>query len=207
MLKQILLSFITATFLVSSVADLWAEERGQVRRSQEVVPLTALVPAGTSIEIRLLDSISTRRNKSGDRYEAVLEKDLVVDGEILAPRKSLVIGKLLEVKSSGRVKGRARMSLTLIEMHVGEEPYPIQTNEIVVEAEGTKGRDIKRIGTGAGLGAIIGVITGGGAGLGSVIGSSTGTGGVLLTKGKEVEFKAEQKFNFRLEKDLEIKLP
>lgn len=170
--------------------------------------MTAVVPEGTVLQIRLAETLSSERNSSGERFRALLDEDLRVDGQLVAHEGTTIVGRLLDVEGSGRVRGRARMSLALIELRVGEQIYPIETNRITVEAEGTEGRDAKTIGGGAGLGAIIGAITGGrkGAAIGAVIGAGAGTGAVLVTKGREVEFEPEQKFAFRLMDPLEVEL-
>ena len=53
---------------------------------------------------------------------------------------------------------------------------------------------------------VIGGIAGGGKGaaIGAAVGGGAGTAGVLLTKGKEVEFPAETKFEFELQKDVTL---
>lgn len=197
------LFLLVGVLSLSSWIDARAEARSEAASSQQALQRPAVLPEGTVIETRLTEPISTRKNKTGDRFEAVLEKDLAVDGQILVPKKSRVTGTLLEVRGAGRIKGRARMSLTLTEIEVGPAHYGIQTNHIEIEAEGTKGKNARKIGGAASVGAIVGVITGGGGGaaLGTIIGAGSGTGGVLVTKGQEVEFGAEQKFSFRLEKD------
>ena len=126
----------------------------------------------------------------------------------MIPRGSTVTGRLLEVKGSAKVKGRAEMTLVLTEIAVGEEQYPVQTDPIPIQAEATKGRDTAVIGGAAGVGALIGGIVGGkkGAAIGAATGGGAGTAGVLMTKGKEVELSPEQQFSFRLQQDLEVKL-
>jgi len=56
------------------------------------------------------------------------------------------------------------------------------------------------------VGAIIGGIAGGkkGAAIGAVIGGGAGTAGVLVTRGKEVEFPPETKFQFQLAQPVKI---
>lgn len=156
--------------------------------------------------MRLTQALSSEKNRSGDRFEAALDHDLSVDGKILVPRRSRVIGKLVEVVEAGKVEGRAHLSLVLTEIEVGEKPYPIETNTISIEAESTSRRDTKTVGGAAGLGAIIGGIAGGkkGAAIGATIGGGAAAAGVLLTQGKEVKLEPEQKFSFRLEKDVQI---
>ena len=171
-------------------------------------PKTAVVVAGTVLEVRLTRGISSGTNRTGDVFESLLERDLTIDGTIVVPRGSTVTGRLLDVKGSAKVKGRAEMTLVLTEIGVGEEQYPVQTDKIRIQAEGTKGRDTAVIGGAAGVGALIGGIVGGkkGAAIGAATGGGAGTAGVLMTKGKEVEFGPEQQFAFRLQQDLEVRL-
>ena len=60
------------------------------------------------------------------------------------------------------------------------------------EAEATKGSDAKKVGIGAGAGAVIGAIAGGGKGaaIGTAVGGGAGAGMVVATKGKEIEIEA-----------------
>ena len=92
---------------------------------------------------------------------------------------------------------------------MGDERYTIDTNVVSQTAEQTKSRDAKVIAGGAGVGAVIGAIAGGkkGAAIGAAVGGGAGTAGVLATKGKEVEYPAEHKLSFRLEREVEMKLP
>lgn len=171
-------------------------------------PATAIVDEKTVLEIRLSEWVSSKENEAGDDFEAIVDKDVVVNGDIVIPRKSIVFGKLVEVKDSGRVKGRAKLALTLTQVVVRGEKYPLHTNTLEVEADGSKGSDAKKVGGGAGIGGLLGGIFGGAGGLltGAVIGAGAGTAGVLLTKGKDVEFGPEHRFAFRLEEDLEVSL-
>ena len=68
------------------------------------------------------------------------------------------------------------------------------------------GRDAKVIGGTAGVGAIIGAITGGGKGAatGAAVGGAAGTGAVLVTKGKEVDYPAESRLTFTLDRELTV---
>ncbi len=168
---------------------------------------TRWIPSGTTLEVRLLDSLNSSVNKEGDTFQTSLEKDLVVDGRIVVPRGSTILGKVLSVTQPGRVKGRAAMSLALTKLSVGDVSYSIQTNTVSVEAESSTKSDATKVGIGAGLGAIIGAIAGGGKGaaIGAAAGGGAGGAVVLATKGKDVKFDPEQKFNFQLRSDLGIK--
>ncbi|MGH9338435.1 MAG: hypothetical protein ACRD1R_02315 [Acidobacteriota bacterium] len=169
---------------------------------------TAELPEGTVLEIRLGDLISTQTNQPGDPFEATLDRELTVNGRVVAPRGSRILGELVDVEDAGQVKGRARMALALNRLQVGDETYAIRTNTIRFEAKSTKERDAKVIGGVAGLGALLGGLAGGkkGAAVGATIGGATGTATVLATEGDAVEFKPEHKFSFRLEEDIQVQV-
>lgn len=167
---------------------------------------TYTVPSGTKISIRLGQAISTAANRSGDRFSATLDEAIEVDGKLLAPRGSDVVGRLTHVDDSDRVKGRAMLTMTLESLVVDGEKYRIHTHPIAIQAEGTKKDDATVIGGSTAAGAVIGAIAGGkkGAAVGAGVGAGAGTGYVLATKGKEVEYGPETRFTFTLSEDLEL---
>jgi hypothetical protein len=172
-------------------------------------PEYATVASGTQLNIRLAEAVDSGVNETGDLFEAILDKDIVVGDAVVAPRGSVVTGEVVDAKGSGRVEGRAKMSLTLMELKVGDTVYPIRCNTLAFEAEGETKKDAAKIGAGAGIGAIIGAIAGGGKGaaIGAAIGGGAGTASVIASKGKEVSFSAEQAFVFSLEQEIVLPLP
>jgi hypothetical protein len=171
-------------------------------------PRIVVVPGGTELSIRLQDPLDSGVNKTGDAFQAILDKDLVIDGQTIAPRGSAIVGKVVNAASAGRVEGRAAMSLTLTDMKVASASYPIRTNTLAFEAESTTKKDATKVGIGAGIGAVIGAIAGGGKGaaIGAAVGGGAGTATVLATKGKELSFPAEHQFSFTLGNDLQVQL-
>jgi len=171
-------------------------------------PTTAVIPSGSILRVRLNESLSSKKNQTGQSFETVLEEDLVVDGHLLAPEGSRVTGYIKDAQKSGKVKGRAAMSLTLTDIAVGDETYDIDSNTLNFEADSTAKRDAQRTGIATGVGALIGVLTGGkkGAGIGAVIGAGLGGGSTVMTAGDEVEFAVEQLFEFKLDDELEMRI-
>jgi len=171
-------------------------------------PKFATIEDGAKIQVLLQDALDSGVNKSGDTFRTILDKDIVVDGKIVAPRGSVLDGKLSSVVRSGRVEGRASMSLQLTSLTVGNQTYPLQTASLSFEAESTMKKDATKVGIGAGLGAVIGAIAGGGKGaaIGAAIGGGAGGATVIATRGKEVKFDAEQAFSFVLRNSISIKL-
>jgi len=172
-------------------------------------PRFATIADGAKIQVRLQDPLSSAINKSGDTFRAILDKDIIVDGAVVVPRGSVLDGKLINVAQSGRVEGRATMSLQLTSLTVRNQTYPLQTETLSFQAESTTKKDATKVGIGAGLGAVIGAIAGGGKGaaIGAAVGGGAGGATVLATRGKEVKFDAEQAFSFVLRNSISVKLP
>jgi len=175
-------------------------------RPKPSVPTTVQVPEGTELTVVLIDSISTGKNQAGDQFMASLADPIVVEGRTVVARGTKVQGRIVDAEGSGRVKGKANIRLVLTSIMDAGKTYPIVTKPFVAEAESSTKRDAGLIAGGAGLGAAIGAIAGGkgGAAKGAIIGGAAGTGGVLATKGKEVEFDSETKLKFTLEKEAQL---
>jgi len=171
-------------------------------------PRLVTIPSGTSLQVRLEQALDSGVNRTGDTFRAVVDQDVVIDGKAVVPRGSIVEGRLIKVERSGRVEGRAAMSLELTNLQLENENYPLQTNVLALEAESTKKSDATKVGIGAGLGAVIGAIAGGGKGaaIGAAAGAGAGGATVLATRGKEIKLDVEQKLKFELRRDLTVRL-
>jgi hypothetical protein len=171
-------------------------------------PQFATIPDGTAIPVRLDQALDTGVNKTGETFRASVDQDVLVGGKVIVPRGSVVEGKMTNVERSGRVEGRAKMSLQLVNLLLENQSYALQTNTLDFEAESTKKKDAAKVGIGAGIGAVIGAIAGGGSGaaIGAAVGGGAGTATVLATRGKEIVLDAEQKLNFELRREVSIKL-
>jgi hypothetical protein len=180
-------------------------------RDKEVAPAPKkpepiIIPSGTELNIVLSDSLNSGKAKEGDPFTASLAAPVYVNGVEVLKRGAKIEGKVVSAEGSGRVSGKAHMAITLTGIDHGGKIVPISTQDLAAEAESTTGRDAKVIGGGAGVGAIIGAIAGGkkGAATGAVIGGAAGTGGVLATKGKEVDYPVESKLTFIVDRDFRV---
>ncbi len=73
---------------------------------------TLSVPAGTRLRVRMADSLDARRSAVGDRFAAMLETPLVIDGVTVAPAGSKVYGKVTEAKIAGPTGSQLKLELT-----------------------------------------------------------------------------------------------
>jgi hypothetical protein len=176
------------------------------RAAQVPAAATETVPAGTSLTVVMTDEVSTATSKEGDTFHAALAEPWVVDGRVVAERGDKTVGRVEEVVSPGRVKGRAQLKLVLTELSTGDRRYKIKTEPFVAIAVDNKERDAAIIAGGTGVGAAIGAITGGkkGAAIGAIIGGGGGTATVLATPGRSMKIEPETKVNFVLDNDVRL---
>jgi len=159
------------------------------------------VPAGTRILIRMIDSIDSSKQKAGFRFTASLETNLQVDDVVVAPRGTMVYGRLAAAQSSGRMKGSSQLTLELTDIMIKGTAYPLLTSTYEVKGKGEGGNTAKKVVGGAGLGALIGGIAGGGkgAGIGALAGAAGGTAIAASKKGQQLSIPSESLLEFRLQ--------
>jgi hypothetical protein len=171
-------------------------------------PKYATIPEGTSLLVRLQQPLDSGINLTGDRFRTILDRNIEVDGVVVAPRGSILDGQLSQVERAGRVQGRASMTMKLVQLIIDNQSYLLQTESLSNEAQPTKKKDATKVGIGAGLGALIGAIAGGGKGaaIGTAAGAGAGGAAVIATRGDELHFETEHKLTFVLQRDVRIQL-
>jgi len=171
------------------------------------VAKTITIPAGTVLNVRLNEKVSSGVQTNGDAFSATMDQPLIIDGLVIAERGAKVEGVVVEATRSGRVKGRASIGLELKKFHSSDGQYvTISTDTFRKEAESSAKSDAAKVGAAAGIGAAIGAIAGGGKGaaIGAAIGGGAGGGGVLATRGKPAELAAEERLSFRIATDVQV---
>jgi hypothetical protein len=158
------------------------------------------IPAGTLLRVRVNQAISTRRNVRGDRFTATLAEPVMVKGQAVLPRGTRMHGHVLVSSASGRMKGRARLVLSLDSFERNGHRYRIDTTAASRVSTSHKKRNEIGIGGGSAIGAAIGAIAGGGKGalIGAGAGAAAGTVGAAVTGKKEVTIPAESLMRFTL---------
>jgi len=156
------------------------------------------VPAGTTLLVRMIDTVDSSKSAVGSRFTASLETNLEVNGVVVAPAGTKVYGRLAQAKEAGRLAGKSELQLELTEIVVNGSAYPILSSDYQVKGKSSGGRSAKRILGGKGVGAIIGGIAGN-AGMGAAIGAVAGTTAALVQKGEKVSVPSETLLEFRLQ--------
>jgi len=163
-------------------------------------PPPVVVDAGTILAVTLNQSISSKTNNEGDRFDALLAAPVNVDGKEILPAGAKVSGTVTLAHSAGRFQGHAALGVTLNSITVNGSKYAIQATSV---ENASKGRG-KRTATGAGGGAVLGAIVGGlagggkGAAIGAGVGAGAGTAGAAYTGNRDITFPAETRLSFKL---------
>lgn len=159
------------------------------------------IPAGTSLLVRMIDSIDSSKNKVGDSFHGSLESALVVGDTVVARKGADVYGKLTNAKSAGKISGGAQLTLELTGVRIHGNIVPVDSTTYDAVGKGRGKQSAGRIGGGAALGAIIGGIAGGGKGaaIGAGVGAGAGTTVQLVTHGDQIKIPSETLLEFKLE--------
>jgi hypothetical protein len=167
------------------------------------------IPQGSHALLRLENSISTRTAREGDYVYMRTASPIAANGQIVVPEGSYVQGVVTHSVRSGRVKGKAELSIRIDTLTLpGGKVIKLSPRLSSVDSEGTEqkvdtsenqikqgsshGADAARIAETGGAGAAIGGLatrTWTGAGIGAGAGGAVGLAVVLLTRGKEVELR------------------
>jgi hypothetical protein len=171
------------------------------------VAKTVTIPAGTLLNVRVDEKLSSSTSQTGDSFRATLDGPLVVDGAVIAERGAKVEGRVAEADRGGKVKGTATLALELVRINTSDgQRVRLQTEGFTKSAEKSTKKDAMKVGVGAGLGAAIGAIAGGGKGaaIGAGVGGAAGTGAVMATRGEAAEIPAETRLTFRLREPITL---
>lgn len=169
-------------------------------------PRTVTIPAGSIITIRMIDSVDSSVNHTGEVFHASLDAPIVVSDEVVVPKEQDVYVRLAQAASAGHMSGQSELRLELVSLNFQGKSYPMVSSTYDVKGTSRGKRTAATIGGAAAIGAAIGAIAGGGKGaaIGAGVGAGSGTVYQGVTRGKQVKIPSETRLDFRLEQPLEI---
>ena len=169
-------------------------------------PKKLIIDQGTQLTVRLVDSIDSEKNQTGDTFHATLNAPLSSDGEEAVPAGTDLTGHLVEVKSAGKFAGQADLVLQLDSITSGGKTYNLQTDTYRKDGTSRGKNTAEKVGGGAILGGIIGAIAGGGKGAAIGAAAGAGAGGAVqaASKKQQIKLPSETVLNFTLQAPITV---
>ncbi len=164
-----------------------------------------IVPAGTLVTIRTIDSIEADITGAGERFRASIDDPVVVEGQVVIPRGADATLQVMRVEQAGRVAGSNEVALKLFDVTVEGRIYEVASNYAEVKTGGKGKRTAKTTAVATGIGAALGAIIGGGKGAAIGAGAGAGTGvAVSAARGKKLRIPSETRLDFELRSPLPL---
>jgi hypothetical protein len=167
-----------------SIADLSRPERKADVASPNSEPKQVTVEPGTAVRVRLTETLSTDRTRTGDSFRATLAAPLLVDGVLVAGTDAIVLGRVASAHKAPILGGKADLTLTLTDITTPNgHDLRIGTNNIEREGSRSGVLNTAKMATGAAVGAVVGALSGAaeGAGISSALKNDDRTNGFMAT--------------------------
>jgi hypothetical protein len=158
--------------------------------------------AGTIIPVRLVDGLSTERNRPGDVFSATLVKELVADDFVIAEPGARVEGQVVACDPAGKRNGVPGLTVRLIRLDTSDgQSVAIRSEPFERQAEPAP----NFAGRAAGTTVSTAIAPGARGGRDTANGPAGGPGaGVLLTRVKPATLPSKTRIPFRLESSVTL---
>jgi BON domain len=172
-------------------------------------PLKVTIKQGTPVSVRLIDSIDSEKNQTGDTFHASLNAPLSAEGSQVFPAGTDVAGHVVDLKSASKFAGQSLVVLQLDSITSNGKSYSLQTDQFRKEGSSRGKSTAEKVGGGAILGGIIGALAGGGKGaaIGTAAGAGVGGGAQAASKSQQIKLPSETVLNFTLQAPVTILKP
>lgn len=164
--------------------------------------------AGATIRVQMDNEINSRVASPNDTFTATLAAPVLASETVLLPIGTIIEGRVTKVRraSYGGRSGTLEVSFQTLRLANGvkRDIEGVLVNELKIETSPTA--NVLTIIGGTALGGIVGAVSGidNGALIGAGVGAGAGTGFAFLRKGKDVRIKADEKFEIKLTKNVNL---
>lgn len=169
-------------------------------------PKQYVVPAGSTVSVRMIDSVDSSVNQAGEVFQASLDAPIVVGNDVVVPKGANVYVRLTSASSAGKMSGQSELRLELVKLEYQGGSFPLVSTTYSEQGKSRSKDTATKVGGGAILGAIIGAVAGGGKGAAIGAAAGAGAGGVYqgATHGQQVKIPSETKLDFQLDQPATI---
>jgi hypothetical protein len=180
--------------------------------------VTAPVPAGTPLMVKLDTTLATFSNKPGDPFTGTLAQAVMIDGKLVLPVGTRVEGRVTKIDEPRRIAGKPTIGImpeaivlptgerffldaTLVDTNAGRDTDVNQEGQF--KGPGHDRRDQLETGGGTAGGMLIGGLIGGPPGIliGGIVGAGS-TGAHWLSKHRSAVLPAGTQLTLELNRPL-----
>ncbi len=182
---------------------------------------TITIPQGQKFILQLETAIHTHSTRKGDQVEFKVAGDVIVDNKVAIPAQSLVRTTVTKSKRAGRIAGRAEVQLKFEEvkladgssfplratiLRVGVTELDAKSGKPAIKGEAGTGGNIGAVASGAGQGALIGLMSGSLKGVmyGSAAGAAISLGAMILKRGPDLDLPRDTMMEARFDQPIAI---
>lgn len=188
-----------------------AETPGAAPVEEAPEPVARTVPAGTVMEFRVQETVSTDSHAAGDVFVASVGSDVVdSDGTVLVPAGTRSRWMVSEA-GEGEADGETVLAFHLEAVELGGEWMPVTgtvtATELESSASDSKTETAAKVAVGAAAGAILGQVIGKdtestlkGAGVGAAVGTVV----ALTTRGSKVTLPEGSTITVRVDEPIDV---
>ncbi|MCS5422361.1 MULTISPECIES: hypothetical protein [Psychrilyobacter] len=156
-----------------------------------------IIPRGTPLMIKTIDTIDGSRHNAGHKFSAILEGDVVIGNKVAIKSGSKVYGTVVESVQASRLVGSSKLSIKLTQVMVDNRLVYITTNQL--NYIGKQGSGADTAGKTARAVAVGGLIDGSS---GAKTGAKVGLGVSVLTKGGTIGIPSGTYLDFTFDQDV-----
>jgi len=183
-------------------------------------PLT--VAAGTKLNCRLTQTLSTKSNFQNDPFQARVSEPLFIGSDMVIPVGSTIEGRIAWLVRPGRIRGVGEMRLDIDRVTLpdgrsltmsavltnayGAPGAKVRDEEGYVKGPSSRLRDAQEAGLGMGGGGLLGLMIGGphGAVVGGAIGGAAGIADSLRRRGTDLTLPTGTQLEYQLTRELVV---
>ena len=169
-------------------------------------PQRVTVPAGTALQVRTIEGLSSERSQANDVFHGTLNSEIMVGDTVAIPAGADVEGRVVEAKNAAHYAGQSSLTLQLTRVSYNGQNYNIASDQWSKQGAARGKNTAGKVAGGAAVGAILGGIFGGGKGaaIGATAGAGAGAGANTITRGQQVELKPESLISFQLQNPISV---
>jgi len=184
-----------------------SRQRPTTAEEKPAAAQTVTVPAGTVVNVRVNEPLSSKTSQAGERFTGVIAEPVEIGDSVVIPKGADATGEVTEAVPLGRFKGGAKLGIALRTVTINGRTYKVEAAPVERTAKGKGKRTGTMVGGGAGLGALIGGLAGGGKGaaIGAITGAGAGGAGAAFTGNKDIVIPSESVLSFKLSQPVSVK--